>query len=53
MGFDSDIFGFNEPTLTKLAYICYMAAFLVYAGYLMTMNAPAARVLSTPSNKTR
>src|SRR3982750_3916884 len=46
MGFDADILGFNEPTLTKLAYICYMLAFLMYAGYLMTMNARALRVRS-------
>jgi cytochrome c-type biogenesis protein CcsB len=50
MGFDDQTIGFNEPTLTKLAYICYMLAFLMYAGYLMTMNARALRVRSTGSN---
>ncbi len=44
MGFDSHVLGFNEPTMTKVAYICYMLAFLMYAGYLMTMNARALRV---------
>jgi cytochrome c-type biogenesis protein CcsB len=50
MGFDDQTIGFNEPTLTKLAYICYMLAFLMYAGYLMTMNARALRVRSAGSN---
>ena len=44
MGFDSYDPGFNEPTLTIAAYLAYMAAFLMYAGYLMTMNARALRV---------
>lgn len=44
MGFDSYTFGLNEPTLTSFAYVCYLAAFLFYSGYLMTKSGRALRV---------
>jgi cytochrome c-type biogenesis protein CcsB len=44
--FESQSLGFNEPTLTSLAYFCYLCAFLLYAGYLTTRSAPAIIVKS-------
>jgi cytochrome c-type biogenesis protein CcsB len=37
-------FGLNEPTLTSLAYFCYLVAFILYAAYL-TMRSPSAVVV--------
>jgi cytochrome c-type biogenesis protein CcsB len=36
MFFESPVFGFNEPTLTTLAYVCYLLAFLLYTLRLLT-----------------
>jgi hypothetical protein len=36
--FQSYTVTFNEPTLTSLAYVCYLLAFLFYCGYLMTRS---------------
>ncbi|MDQ3929812.1 MAG: c-type cytochrome biogenesis protein CcsB [Chloroflexota bacterium] len=36
MGFESATLGFNEPTLTSLAYICYLLAFLSFSAHLLT-----------------
>jgi len=44
MGFDSYTFGFNEPTLASLAYVCYFLAFVFYSGYLMARSARSLRV---------
>ena len=44
MGYDSYTFGFNEPTLASLAYVCYFLAFLFYSGYLMARSSRALRV---------
>lgn len=41
MGFDAPTFGFNEPTLTVVAYISYLAAFLFFCAYLMTRSGRA------------
>ncbi len=41
MGFQSPTIGFNEPTLTSLAYFCYLLAFLFYSGYLVSRSAQA------------
>src|SRR5438128_1218546 len=35
---------FNEPTLTAFAYLCYLLAFLFYAGFLVSRSARALRV---------
>src|SRR3954447_17617193 len=44
MGFDSYTFGFNEPTLASLAYVCYFLAFMFYSAYLMSRSARSLRV---------
>src|SRR5437870_1780724 len=36
MGFPSPAFGFNEPTLTTVAYVSYLLAFLLYTMHLLT-----------------
>jgi cytochrome c-type biogenesis protein CcsB len=41
MGFTSPVFGFNEATLTTLAYACYLLAFLCFTIYLLTRSAAA------------
>ncbi len=41
MGFDAPTFGFNEPTLTVVAYVSYLAAFLFFCAYLMTRSGRA------------
>src|SRR5437660_10177458 len=44
MGFDSYTFGFNEPTLASMAYVCYFLAFVFYSGYLMARSSRSLRV---------
>lgn len=44
--FEQQSLGFNEPTLTSLAYFCYLCAFLLYAAYLTTRSARALVVRS-------
>lgn len=44
MGFQQYTFGFNEPTLTSLAYICYLLAFVFFSGYLMARSSRSLRV---------
>ena len=44
MGFEEFTFGLNEPTLTSLAYICYLLAFIFYSGYLVARSSRALRV---------
>ncbi len=44
MGFEDQTLGFNEATLTSLAYVCYLLAFLFYAVHLLTREARAVRV---------
>jgi cytochrome c-type biogenesis protein CcsB len=39
-------FGLNEPTLTSVAYFCYLLAFLMYAAYLTIRSSPALLVRS-------
>jgi cytochrome c-type biogenesis protein CcsB len=46
MGFESYTFGFNESTLTSVAYVCYLLAFVFYCGYLMTRSGRALRARS-------
>lgn len=46
MGFESSSLGFNEPTLTSVAYVCYLLAFIFYAVYLFTRSASTVRVAS-------
>jgi cytochrome c-type biogenesis protein CcsB len=46
MGFEQSTIGFNEATLTSLAYICYLAAFIFYAVHLFTRSARAVAVPS-------
>lgn len=46
MGFNEYVMGFNEPTLTSLAYVCYLLAFLLYSGYLMTLSGQPLRSAS-------
>ncbi|MEA2573149.1 MAG: hypothetical protein QOH93_447 [Chloroflexia bacterium] len=41
MGFDAPTLGFNEPTLTVVAYLSYLAAFLFFCAYLMTRSGRA------------
>lgn len=41
MGFESPSFGFNEPTLTIVAYFSYLVAFLFFCAYLMTRSGRA------------
>lgn len=48
MGFDTPTFGFNEPTLTAVAYVSYLIAFLFFCGYLMTR---AGRPIIVPSRQ--
>lgn len=48
MGFESSTFGFNEPTLTVVAYIAYLAAFLFFCAYLMTR---AGRAVIAPQRQ--
>src|SRR5437870_614318 len=43
MGFQSYVFGFNEPTFTSLAYVCYLLAFMSYSAYLMSRSSRALR----------
>ncbi len=38
MGFDSTALGFNEPTLTTAAYVCYVLAFLCYVVHLLAKS---------------
>ena len=38
MGFEQSSVGINESTLTSLAYICYLAAFVFYAVHLFTVH---------------
>lgn len=38
---DLNSLGLNEPTLTSIAYFCYLCAFLAYAAYLMSKSARA------------
>lgn len=44
MGFESATLGFNEPTLTSLAYVCYLLAFLSYSAHLVTRVGRTVRV---------
>jgi cytochrome c-type biogenesis protein CcsB len=44
MGFSSTSFGLNEPTLTQIAYVCYLLSFLLYAVNLFTRSASTVRV---------
>ncbi len=44
MGFASASLGFNEPTLTSLAYICYLLAFLCYSTHLLTKGSSVVAV---------
>jgi cytochrome c-type biogenesis protein CcsB len=44
MGFENGTIGFNEATLTSLAYVCYLLAFLFYGVHLLTREARAVRV---------
>src|SRR5205814_6010446 len=44
MGFLSPVFGFNEPTLTTLAYVSYLLAFLLYTVHLLTGSARVVTV---------
>ena len=41
MGFDAPTFGFNEPTLTIVAYLGYLFAFLFFCAHLMTRSGRA------------
>ena len=44
MGFESYVFGFNEPTLTSAAYLLYLLAFMCYSAYLMSLSSRTLRV---------
>lgn len=44
MGFSEYVFGLNEPTLTSAAYVCYLAAFVFYSAYLISLSSRALRV---------
>src|SRR4026207_1383377 len=44
MGFESSTLGFNEPTLTSAAYVCYLLSFLFYTIHLLTRSGRAVRV---------
>ncbi|MEO8284967.1 MAG: c-type cytochrome biogenesis protein CcsB [Chloroflexota bacterium] len=46
MAFNGQAFGINEPTLTQIAYICYLLAFFFYAVHLFTSSARAVTVPS-------
>ena len=46
MGFNAATLGFNEPTLTQLAYVCYLLSFLFYSVHLFTRSAGVVRVAS-------
>jgi cytochrome c-type biogenesis protein CcsB len=46
MGFESSTIGFNEPTLTSVAYICFLLSFLFYTVHLLARSAKAVRVSS-------
>jgi cytochrome c-type biogenesis protein CcsB len=48
MGYDAPTFGFNEPTLTVVAYISYLVAFLFFCAYLMTRS---GRALIVPKRR--
>jgi len=41
MDFSAPVFGFNEPTLTTLTYICYVLACICYGVHLLTKSARA------------
>jgi len=43
MGFTSPVFGFNEATLTTLAYASYLLAFVCFAIYLLTRSSAAVQ----------
>jgi cytochrome c-type biogenesis protein CcsB len=47
MFFPSPVFGFNEPTLTTLAYVGYMLAFLLYTVHLITKERPGVAIART------
>src|SRR5437762_12463133 len=38
MGFASPVFGFNEPTLTTVAYVSYLLAFILFAVHILTRS---------------
>src|SRR5438045_2060236 len=38
MGFSSPSLGFNEPTLTTVAYVCYLLGFLLYTVHVLTRS---------------
>ncbi len=44
MDFTSAVFGFNEPTLTTLTYICYVLACICYGAHLLTKSGRAVAV---------
>lgn len=44
MGFQEYTFGFNEPTMASLAYVCYLLAFVFYSGYLMAKSSRSLKV---------
>ena len=44
MGFEEYTFGLNEPTLTSTAYVCYLAAFVFFSAYLISLSSRALRV---------
>lgn len=47
MGFNGSSFGLNEPTLTQIAYVCFLFAFIFYSVHLLTRSAGSVRVAST------
>src|SRR5437879_200190 len=49
MGFDSYVFGFNEPTLASLAYVCYFLAFVFYSAHLIARSSRSLRAVSGPA----
>lgn len=44
MGFQDYTFGLNEPTLTSAAYVCYLLAFMLFSGYLVSLSSRSLRV---------
>src|SRR4051812_40174479 len=46
MGFNGTSLGLNEPTLTQIAYVCYLLSFLFYSVHLFTRSAGTVRVAS-------
>ncbi len=44
--FNGTSLGINEPTLTQIAYLCYLLSFLFYAVHLFTRSASTVRVAS-------